>query len=252
MSFLFTDVAGFTTMAERMDPTVLAPILNRYLDGCCDVILKSGGMVNEFIGDAILAFFGAPQDQPDHAARAVACARALDIHAEQFREAQQANGIAFGKTRIGVHTGTVFVGNVGSHEHMKYSALGDVVNTASRSRGSTSISAPGSSCRATPWRSPRNRAWRPLGRIVLKGRQEPIDVLRADRGGARRLGRDPALPRGLRPARYRRPPRPRRHSAALAADLPDDGCVALHLDRLRAGEHGTLVVMTGKMRLPRF
>jgi class 3 adenylate cyclase len=246
MSFLFTDVAGFTTMAERMDPTVLAPILNRYLDGACDVIMKHGGMVNEFIGDAILAFFGAPQDQPDHAARVVACARALDSFAEAFRQAQQDADIPFGKTRIGVHTGIVFVGNVGSHQHLKYSALGDVVNTASRLEGlnkffGTRVIASGD----TLARCDETRV-RPLGRFVLKGRSQPIEVYE--------LVEEPRCA-SAEIARYREAYRlleagdPKAAEAAfgaLAAALPDDGCVALHLERLRAGARDSVVVMEEK------
>ncbi|MBI3512990.1 MAG: CHASE2 domain-containing protein [Proteobacteria bacterium] len=246
MSFMFTDVAGFTTMAERMDPSVLAPILNSYLDGACEVIKQHGGMVNEFIGDAILAFFGAPQNQPDHAARAVACAHALDRYAEAFRQRQQADDVPFGRTRIGVHTGTVFVGNVGSAEvKMKYSALGDVVNTASRLEGlnkhfNTRVIISGE----TLSRCDETRV-RPLGRIILKGRHEAIDVfelIEEPRWGTSEI------------ARYREAYglldagdlKAEAAFSALAAELPDDGCVALHLERLRAGERGSLVVMTEK------
>jgi adenylate cyclase len=246
MSFLFTDVAGFTSLAERMDPAALAPILNRYLDGACDVVKRHGGMVNEFIGDAILAFFGAPQSQPDHAARAVACARALDSFAEAFRQAQQDADVAFGRTRIGVHTGTVFVGNVGSDSvKMKYSALGDVVNTASRLEGlnkffGTRAIASGD----TLARCDETRV-RPLGRFVLKGRHEPIDVYE--------LVEEPRCA-SAEIARYREAYRlleagdPKAETAfsALAAALPEDGCVALHLERLRAGARDNLVVMEEK------
>jgi len=246
MSFLFTDVAGFTTMAERMDPNVLAPILNRYLDGACEVIKRNGGMVNEFIGDAILAFFGAPQAQPDHAARAVACARELDSFAEAFRQAQEDDDVPFGRTRIGVHTGTVFVGNVGSDSvKMKYSALGDVVNTASRLEGlnkffGTRVMVSGD----TLARSGETRV-RPLGHVILKGRHEPIDVFE--------LIEEPRCASAAI-ARYREAYRlldagdPGAAAAfgALAAELPGDGCVALHLDRLRAGARDSLVVMEEK------
>jgi len=246
MSFLFTDVAGFTSLAERMDPAVLAPILNAYLDGACAVIKQSGGMVNEFIGDAIVAFFGAPQDQPDHAARAVACARALDAFAEDFRRRQQADDVPFGRTRIGIHTGPVFVGNVGSDSvKMKYSALGDVVNTASRLEGlnkhfNTRVILSGD----TLARSGEDGV-RPLGRFVLKGRHDPIDVFELV---------EAARTDSAEVARYREAYRlldagdPKAEAAfsALAAELPEDGCVALHLERLRAGARDSLVVMTEK------
>ena len=246
MSFLFTDVAGFTSLAERMDPGVLAPILNGYLDGACAVIKQSGGMVNEFIGDAILAFFGAPQDQPDHAQCAVDCARALDAYAEAFRRRQQADDVPFGRTRIGVHTGAVFVGNVGSDSvKMKYSALGDVVNTASRLEGlnkhfNTRVIISGN----TLARCYEDRV-RPLGRIILKGRTDPIDVFE--------LVEEPRCDSAAI-ARYREAfrlladgdPRAEAAFSALADELPDDGCVALHLERVRAGARDTLVVMEEK------
>jgi adenylate cyclase len=246
MSFLFTDVAGFTSLAERMDPSTLAPILNLYLDGACAVIKQNGGMVNEFIGDAILAFFGAPQDQPDHAARAVACARALDVYAEDFRRRQQADDVPFGRTRIGVHTGAVFVGNVGSDSvKMKYSALGDVVNTASRLEGlnkffdTRAIISGDTLARCTEDRV------RPLGRIVLKGRHDPIDVfelVEEPRSGSAEIARYREAYRLLDEG----DPRAEAAFSALAADSPDDGCVALHLGRLRAGDRDSLVVMTEK------
>jgi adenylate cyclase len=246
MSFLFTDVAGFTSLAERMDPGALAPILNSYLDGACAVIKQNGGMVNEFIGDAILAFFGAPQNQPDHAARAVACARALDVYAEAFRRRQQADDVPFGRTRIGVHTGAVFVGNVGSDSvKMKYSALGDVVNTASRLEGLNKYFDTRAIISGDTLARCGEARVRPLGRIVLKGRHDPIDVFelveepRSDSAGI---------------AHYREAfrlldagdPRAEAAFSALAAELPDDGCVALHLERLRAGARDSLVVMTEK------
>jgi class 3 adenylate cyclase/CHASE2 domain-containing sensor protein len=246
MSFLFTDVAGFTSLAERMDPTVLAPILNDYLDGACAVIKRHGGMVNEFIGDAILAFFGAPQNQPDHAARAVACARALDIYAEAFRLRQEAAGIPFGRTRIGAHTGTVFVGNVGSAEvKMKYSALGDVVNTASRLEGLNKHFGTRSIVSGDTLALCDETRVRPLGRIILKGREDPIDVfelIEEARAESHEIARYRAA-YGLLDAGD---PQAEAAFGALAAELPDDGCVALHLERLRAGEHGSLVVMTEK------
>jgi len=193
-----------------------------------------------------VAFFGAPQDQPDHAARAVACARALDAFAEDFRRRQQADDVPFGRTRIGIHTGPVFVGNVGSDSvKMKYSALGDVVNTASRLEGlnkhfNTRVILSGD----TLARSGEDGV-RPLGRFVLKGRHDPIDVFELV---------EAARTDSAEVARYREAYRlldagdPKAEAAfsALAAELPEDGCVALHLERLRAGARDSLVVMTEK------
>src|SRR5215831_1116405 len=134
-SVLFTDVAGFTTTCETMEPEVLANICNHYFEGVCTAIFEHGGMVNEFIGDAVLAFFGVPHTQTDHADRAIAAALSIDQFAQRFSAEQKARGVDFGHTRIGVHTGTAMVGNIGTRARLKYGALGDMLNTGARLDG---------------------------------------------------------------------------------------------------------------------
>jgi len=104
ISVLFTDVAGFTTLSETIEPEFLATICNDYFDGVCAAIFEQGGMVNEFIGRCGARIFGAPHEQPDHADRAVGAALGIDAFACRFTAEQQARGICFGHTRIGVHT----------------------------------------------------------------------------------------------------------------------------------------------------
>jgi class 3 adenylate cyclase len=110
---LFTDIAGFTTLAETLEPNVLGPLLNEYLAGMTDIVFAHDGTLAKIIGDALHVLFGAPGEQPDHAARAIACALALDAHAQSFRERWGRKGIALGVTRIGAHAGPAIVGNFG-------------------------------------------------------------------------------------------------------------------------------------------
>lgn len=179
MSFLFTDVTAFTTMAERFAPEVLAPVLNRYFDGASAVITRHGGLVDQFAGDSILAFFNAPLDQPDHAARALACARELDSFAEAFRGEQMNAGLPFGQTRIGVHSGPAVVGNFGSSSHFQYAAIGDTVNAAARLEelnkdfGTRVCVSAETLARCDPGAL---GTIRPLGVVRVKGKMEPLDV----------------------------------------------------------------------------
>ena len=129
---LFTDVAGFTTLVETLEPNVLGPLLNDYLTGMTDIVFKHDGTVAKIVGDALHVLFGAPGEQPDHAARAAACALELDQYAQAFRERWQQKGIDLGVTRVGAHSGPAIVGNFGGGRFFDYTAYGDTINVAAR------------------------------------------------------------------------------------------------------------------------
>ena len=129
---LFTDIAGFTTLVETLEPKVLGPLLNDYLVGMTDVVFAHDGTVAKIVGDALHVLFGAPGEQSDHATRAVACALALDEYAQSFRERWHQQGITLGVTRIGAHAGPAIVGNFGGGRFFDYTAYGDTINVAAR------------------------------------------------------------------------------------------------------------------------
>ena len=245
ISVVFTDVAGFTTFSETADPEFLASMCNDYFEGVCAAIFAEGGMVNEFIGDAVLAFFGAPVDQPDHADRAVSAALGIDAFARRFSAEQEARGIHFGHTRIGVHTGIAMVGNVGTRSRLKYSALGDMLNTGSRLEGlnktiGTRICVSGE----IVGKAQRHR-FRPIGSFVVKGRRAASDVfepLAPEDLESERIGRYETAFRMVMAGL----PEAAEQFAALHRDYPEDPCVAFHCQRLEAGESGALIVMTEK------
>ncbi|NBC33242.1 MAG: CHASE2 domain-containing protein [Alphaproteobacteria bacterium] len=245
ITVLFTDLEGFTVTARQLQPNVLADMLNEYLDGMFDTVMKHEGTLDKFVGDAILAFFGAPEAQADHAERAVACALAMDRFAEAFRSDQVAAGRPLGRTRIGVHSGEALVGNFGGKARFNYTAIGDTVNTCSRLESANRhlgtrliVSA------ATATRCP-GRRFRPIGDLLVKGRQEPVSTLQ------------PVVPGGF-PAAFldayddafrlldEDPEAAQAAFERLAAEAPDDPPVALHLHRLRHGMPGRRIVLTEK------
>jgi adenylate cyclase len=129
---LFSDIAGFTTLVETLEPGALGPLLNDYLTGMIDLVFAHDGTVAKIIGDALHVLFGAPGDQPDQGDRAVMCALALDRYAQSFRERWRGRGIALGVTRIGAHAGPAIVGNFGGGRFFDYTAYGDTINVAAR------------------------------------------------------------------------------------------------------------------------
>ncbi len=135
VTVMFFDVAGFTTLAETMAPEELVALCNAYLDALIDAIFKNGGTFDKFIGDAVMAFWGAPITQPDHAARA--CRAALDMQAalRRFTAAHSDARVRELTGRIGLNTGEAVLGNLGSSQVMNYTAMGDTVNVASRLEG---------------------------------------------------------------------------------------------------------------------
>jgi class 3 adenylate cyclase len=135
MTVFFSDLAGFTTISEALPAEKMVPLLNRYLHRMTQVILELDGTVDKYIGDAIMAFWGAPLVQEDHAVRAcLAALRQREAMAE-FREATRADGLPELHARMGVNTGPMTVGNMGSEDRFDYTVMGDAVNLASRLEG---------------------------------------------------------------------------------------------------------------------
>ncbi len=135
VSVFFLDIAGFTTMSEALKPTQLVEVMNQVLTRFSNVILKHEGLINKYIGDCIMAFWNAPVDQPRHSVQA--CLAALDCIAAipGLNENLQSQGLPSIDCRIGINTGTVVVGNMGSQERFDYTVMGDPVNLASRLEG---------------------------------------------------------------------------------------------------------------------
>lgn len=135
VSILLSDLRGFTTLSETMPPEQMATRLTEYFDAMTAVIFAHRGMVNDFVGDAIMAFFGAPLDDPEHALHAVQSAVAMERTVRELTRRWEAAGLPILKMGIGIHTGLVFAGNVGGTGKVKYAVVGDAVNVAARLEG---------------------------------------------------------------------------------------------------------------------
>jgi adenylate cyclase len=131
VAVMITDLAGFSSMVRRSDPAAVVAVLNAYLAGIEGLVTEAGGTLERLIGDGTLVIFGAPVPQPDHAARALVAARAIDRFAEEFRSRPDAATLGWGATRIGIAAGEVMVGEVGG-SRLTWMVCGDAANTAAR------------------------------------------------------------------------------------------------------------------------
>jgi adenylate cyclase len=171
---LFTDIAGFTSLVETLEPDIIAPLLNGYLGSMTDIVFAHGGTVVKIIGDAMHVLFGAPAEQQDHASRAVACALELDASSQSFCERWRKKGVALGTTRLGLNAGPAIVGNFGGGRYFDYTAYGDTVNIAARLEAAnkqlgTRICLGESVAARVP-----GFTGRPVGDLMLRGRSEPL------------------------------------------------------------------------------
>ena len=135
VTVLFSDIRGFTSISETLPPETLAELLNEYLGAMTDVVFRHEGLLDKYIGDAVMAFWGAPVASPDHAARC--CRAALEMVASLARlnDHWQTVGLPLLSIRVGIHSGEAAVGNFGSARRFSYTAMGDSVNLASRLEG---------------------------------------------------------------------------------------------------------------------
>ncbi|MEI6245938.1 MAG: adenylate/guanylate cyclase domain-containing protein [Acidobacteriota bacterium] len=173
VSVMFCDLVGFTTMCEKLPPAQSASILNAFLTKMTDVVFDHDGTLDKFLGDALLAVFGAPFDQPDHALKSVRAA--LDMR-RALAELNAQSGLAPLQVRIAINTGLGITGDIGSPRRREFTVLGDVVNTASRLEsqvtGPGEIVIAGSTYEAVK----AHVTVRSLGSKMLRGRVTPIDV----------------------------------------------------------------------------
>ncbi|MCB9677707.1 MAG: adenylate/guanylate cyclase domain-containing protein [Alphaproteobacteria bacterium] len=182
ITVLFTDIRNFTTFSEDLEPEEIVEMLNVYFDRACRPILDQGGVVDKFIGDAIMAVFGAPVGSDDHADRAIAAALEISRAADGFREWMAARfpdrELPVFDIGIGIHTGAAVVGNIGFERRTEYTVIGDAVNVASRLEGLTKTVG----CRLLVSRDALAAAKQgyQTGRsadMSVKGREEPVAVV---------------------------------------------------------------------------
>jgi len=238
MTVLFMDLRQFTTLSHTLSPERLVALLNRYRAVMTDVVFTHDGVLVQFAGDAIEAFWNAPMDQPDHAHRA--CLAALDMSAavQTIRAEFEAGGWGQLDVGIGINTGRMVVGNFGSRRRLEYAVVGDPVNVAARLEGLTKLYGvrvvAGEDTRAAV---DEGIAWRFLDVVAVKGRPAPLSVFevvgRADRLDAETRHRLDRYQEGVDSYRARRFDDALKIFAGLAEEGLGDGPLSLYLERSR-------------------
>jgi adenylate cyclase len=177
MSVLFSDVAGFTSISEKLSPKELVGLLNEYLTAMTDIIIEERGIIDKYEGDAIMAEFGAPLYYPDHARRACNAALRMQAKLAQMRKTWEAEKRPALQARVGINSGNMIVGNMGSREVFDYTVMGDAVNLASRLEGANK--AYGTYVMISEF----TYEWvkedfliRPLDKLTVKGKTKPVQV----------------------------------------------------------------------------
>ena len=181
----FTDIASFSSFSEALNATQLVELLNEYLSAMTDILVAEGGTLDKYEGDAIVAFFGSPIEQPDHAIRAVRVALAMQQALDRLREKWRAEGdkwpdlVRHMRMRIGISSGDIVTGNMGSTMRMNYTMMGDVVNTAARLEAAAKQYGIYIQCTTDTLQlaGPDNFEWRPIDKVRLLGKSEAIETV---------------------------------------------------------------------------
>ncbi len=170
VSIMFADLAGFTSLAEKESPARVAELLNEYYALATAAIFEHGGTVNEYLGDGVMAIFGAPLRHPRHASNAVQAG--LDL-LRSVRESSALGGVGV-RVRVGINSGPVVAGSVGSSERLKYAVIGDPVNVAARLEGAGELDTITIGEATHAGIDTAKLVCRDLGELQLKGREQPV------------------------------------------------------------------------------
>lgn len=177
VTLLFTDLAGFTTLSEMLGPEQVAQLLNEHFSRATAIIKQRGGTVNRFIGDAIMAFWGAPLADPEQALHACESAVEMQQDMKKLREELAARGLPPLHMRVGVHSGPAILGNLGSVDRFDYTAIGDSVNLAARLEGVNKLYGTEILLSAETAKALRGRlGLRRVDRVIVKGKTEAVDI----------------------------------------------------------------------------
>jgi adenylate cyclase len=177
LTLFFSDLQGFTSISERMSPTELVAFLNEYTTLMAGVVTGLDGTIDKYIGDSVMAFWGAPLPQADHARRALVAALTCQERLGPFCDALVARGGPRLVTRIGINSGPCVVGNMGSAERFDYTAIGDTVNQASRLEGINKVYGTLVIASESTWAAAPGAAFgRQLDRVRVKGKAEPVAI----------------------------------------------------------------------------
>ena len=176
ITIIFADIRGFTTVAEQLSPERVVTLLNDYLAAMTDVVFKYDGTVDKFLGDGLMAMFGAPLGHGDDVQRALACAKEMQAVFNQLCWKWRSEGLPDLQQGIGINTGEAVVGSIGSTKRLDYTAIGDAVNTAQRLQG---LAAGGQILMSASTLSRLdNELAEPLGAIQVKGKRQAVNVFK--------------------------------------------------------------------------
>ncbi|MBN1543834.1 adenylate/guanylate cyclase domain-containing protein [Candidatus Woesearchaeota archaeon] len=178
ITVFFSDIRGFTTISEKLTPEQLVALLNEYLTEMTNIILKHNGVVDKYMGDAIMAFWNAPLDQPKHAERACMTSLEMENRLKELQKKWSDDGVPPLEIGIGLNTGPAVVGNMGSYERFDYTAMGDTVNLGSRLEGLNKPYATRIIISQTTKKQIEGRPFltRKLDLVAVKGKKEPIMI----------------------------------------------------------------------------
>jgi adenylate cyclase len=245
VTFLFTDLAGFTPLTEAMAPDSLVSLINEYLDKTCEIVTRHGGMVATIVGDALHVLYNAPIYQDDHAQRAVEAAIELDVFCQDFAALKRSQGIQLDVTRIGINTGVAVIGNFGGKERIEYTAMGDAINTVARLESVNKHLGTRVCVSESTVKQCSGITFRPIGCLVLKGKSngvnvfEPTEILSSHAA-------DYASYMQAFQKMEKHEPGALNSFIKLSAQFNEDTLVSFHLNRLKKGESGTTIVMQEK------